>query len=355
MRLPKLVVHLRNGSTPFGLAVVTSSPEAMVKRLRSILLLLLPQFALIAAWLEPLRYSRERWPDLYDPQHRHYDPTLKSKLDLRTSLSVPLTVLKSLHGQFTTVGREGTLNIYVMAVVHYYEMRSNWTALWEARPPGVHTVNVLIGFAGRPSKQYAPCLYGLDSARPWMQPFPGTPGLHERCINGFFPDLMYKWHPEWDHLGEKVEDPVDSKDKKFPYPPPDLIFISGPGFPQTDRGTWDPALRYVLETDTPTIWSHYMTLSRSKVLTAELTSPLHTANPVRLDSEGLAPTCYAALSAIPRKSPKVLAKALEGLDEDAVQHQLNENTVTSHCLGLYTVYVCVCVSAGASDLSNNTK
>ena len=171
-----------------------------------------------------------------------------------------------------------------------------------------------------------------------MQPFPGTPGLHERCINGFFPDLMYKWHPEWDHLGEKVEDPVDSKDKKFPYPPPDLIFISGPGFPQTDRGTWDPALRYVLETDTPTIWSHYMTLSRSKVLTAELTSPLHTANPVRLDSEGLAPTCYAALSAITRKSPKVLAKAVEGLDEDAVQHQLNENTVTSHCLGLYTVF-----------------
>lgn len=146
---------------------------------------------LTTAWPEPVSYASSKWPALYNPQHAEYDATLKSKLDQRTSLSVPLTVLDKLHNEFTTTGQSGTLTIYVMAAVYYYEMRSNWTALWEARPPGVHTLNILTGFADRPESEYAPCLYDMDPIRPWMKPFPKEDGLHERCISGFFPDMMY--------------------------------------------------------------------------------------------------------------------------------------------------------------------
>ena len=136
-------------------------------------------------WVDPVEYAISLHPELYDTKHPQYDPSLATDLDRRTSLSLPPTMhmLQALHSHFTTLGQGGVLNIYVLAAVYFYEKRANWEALWEARPPGLHTLNVLVAFASVPEQPQS-CLNNRDLHNPQKQ------GLNARCDEGHFPDMM---------------------------------------------------------------------------------------------------------------------------------------------------------------------
>lgn len=140
--------------------------------------------------------------------------------------SIPLTMLNSMK-LFPEMAAREEIVIFIIGAVEHFEGLSDWTVLWKLRPSSLKRMEVVTIFPNVGSRAYMHL--------PACQKSGNATGLQLRCITSHFPFSL----------------------SALKLQAPDLAFISAPGFPQEDRISWDPAIRFLLMTNTPTIWSHY--------------------------------------------------------------------------------------------------
>lgn len=140
------------------------------------------------------------------------------------ALSVPLTVLMAIHQFPHTQCSSNAFTVHIVGASKAFEGLSDWAVLWKARPSRLTKLTIDVIFAEVYRNELASCK-SLDIR---------DSGFVVRCLHGWYPEVIL--------------------DKSLSVP--DMVFISSPGLPRLDRRTWDPAVRWLLKHNIPTVWSH---------------------------------------------------------------------------------------------------